>query len=261
MHSRDNTLVFEDIIFNINFGISEIEDQILASILFSTFEQIEQIEDFESLDEFLPAILEYLSEKDYFSKSTSESQDDFLNEEVNRIMKILEESTLKKNLDLVRSYKKGTDVIAFFDVDNDWHPAKIVSFDLETKKAIVQFSEGALSSIKKELDFQQYSLDPNSLDNIEQGKIENKIGRCYFCKREMKLSRHHLYPKEMHLKYIKKSFTRDYLMSNTLSICRPCHSAVHRAESNEMLASTYNTPESLATHPKIIKFVRFICSR
>lgn len=144
MHTRDNTLVFEDIIFNIDFGISEIEDQILASILFSTFEKIEQIEDFESLDEFLPAILEYLSEKDYdFSKSTSESQDDFLNEEVNRIMKILEESTLKENLDLVRSYKKGNDVIAFLDVDNDWHPAKIVSFDLESKKAIVQFSEGA----------------------------------------------------------------------------------------------------------------------
>lgn len=238
--------ILEEILFNIDFGYTEVDNQILASLLFEAMPS----KGFESTEDFLPIIFEYLSDK--------EKDGEELDEELARLMTVINSSqssstlniTLTDCLELLRTYQKDANVIAILDVDGDWHPAKIVSYDLRTKIAVVQFTE--YPSLIVERSEGKYHPDPAYIDE------SNSTESCYFCKREMKLSRHHLYPKEMHLKYIKKGFTRDYLMSNTLSICRPCHSAVHRAETNEMLASNFNTPESLITHPKIIKFVNYI---
>ena len=234
-----------DILFNIPFGLSIVDDQILASLL---VEQLEEQaidlkeDDIVGLEEFLPLIFEFLS-----NKGLVETE---LDDELDRIMKILNQSRFKVELELMQMFHKGAEVMALLDIDNDWHPGVLESYDLITQKALIRFSEWP--SITAELTKEKYHLSSS--------REEIKKSCCYFCKREMKLSRHHLYP-QMHYKYIKKGFTKEFLNSNTLSICRPCHSAVHRAEPNEKLASDYNTAESLMKHPKIINFVNYIKNR
>lgn len=239
----NNILFLEEILFNIEFGIAPVEDQILASLLADFLNQ-RWLSGFETIDELLAVVLEYLTDNGLTSSD--------LDEEVNRLMKVLNNSPLKENLDLLQQFSKDTKVIALLNIDNDWHPAHIVSYDLTKKTATVRFIEWP--SILAELTKDKFHLEPDCNNSITPGT-------CYFCKRQMKMSRHHLYPKEMHLKYIKKGFTKEFLASNTLSLCRPCHSAVHRAEPNDVLASDYNTPESLIKHPKIIKFVNYIKNR
>ena len=55
---------------------------------------------------------------------------------------------------------------------------------------------------------------------------------------------------------MKRGLTTEQL-NLTTPLCRPCHSAVHRAESNDSLADKYNTIEALRAHPKIASFAQY----
>ncbi|GMI44819.1 hypothetical protein TrCOL_g6640 [Triparma columacea] len=92
---------------------------------------------------------------------------------------------------------------------------------------------------------------------------------CDMCERHMKLTFHHLIPKELHRKYIKKNrlpsnltaepgFKMGAFLGNFGAyLCRPCHSAVHRCEPNRALAEEYNTIDRLLAHPKIGAWAAF----
>lgn len=82
---------------------------------------------------------------------------------------------------------------------------------------------------------------------------------CPLCKRNKKLSFHHLIPKKTHSKnYVMKqlSFVKD---PNTygVDIFNDCHSTIHRNISHLELALIYNSVEKLLSHPEIIKFVKW----
>lgn len=92
---------------------------------------------------------------------------------------------------------------------------------------------------------------------------------CDMCERHMKLTFHHLIPKALHRKYIKKNrlpsnltaepgFKMGAFLGNFGAyLCRPCHSAVHRCEPNRALAEEYNTIDRLLAHPKIGAWAAF----
>ena len=102
-------------------------------------------------------------------------------------------------------------------------------------------------------------------------------GRCEMCLRIIPLTRHHLIPRSVHQKFTSKQkklstkkvrskagsfdaplpYTREQL-NKCISICRPCHSAVHKAEDEETLATEYNTLGLLKEHPQIKKFILYI---
>lgn len=44
-------------------------------------------------------------------------------------------------------------------------------------------------------------------------------------------------------------------------LCRPCHSAVHRAKSTRELATEFNTVEKLLEVPEIVRFAEWNSKR
>ena len=75
---------------------------------------------------------------------------------------------------------------------------------------------------------------------------------CEICERLTKLTRHHLFPKQLHSKLEHKvSATELY---KTITICRMCHSTVHRLFSNDELAEDFHSLESLMSTPQMQKY-------
>ncbi|CAM9280461.1 unnamed protein product [Ectocarpus fasciculatus] len=79
-------------------------------------------------------------------------------------------------------------------------------------------------------------------------------GCCSLCERLMPLTRHHVMPKSTHKRYRKKGYS-DAVLNGTIAICRPCHSAVHRAHDALALAERFTTVEELLADETIGRFV------
>ncbi len=90
-----------------------------------------------------------------------------------------------------------------------------------------------------------------------------KPNHCELCGRAVKpLTRHHLIPKSQHQKTkIKKTFSREDCITQTLWLCRPCHSYIHKQLSEKELAMHYNSREALLNHPEIQTFVQWLASK
>jgi len=121
-------------------------------------------------------------------------------------------------------------------------------------------------------------------------------GECELCERYMKLTRHHLIPKSTWNKMkqrvvnnpshyldgemtsetndkgevidetiptlsskdvVSKSSVKLFLASYTSSICRPCHSIIHRYFTNMELAENYNTVDKLLEDERVVKFCKW----
>ena len=61
----------------------------------------------------------------------------------------------------------------------------------------------------------------------------------------MPLTYHHLIPREVHKKVLKRGWHEEAVLNSVAWLCRPCHSMVHRMESNEELARRWYTVEKL----------------
>lgn len=107
----------------------------------------------------------------------------------------------------------------------------------------------------------------------EPNTVEDDDGTCDMCERYIRRTFHHLIPKETHGKYLKKkrlpanivesvdgtgpTVSRFWLNSHGVMVCRNCHSAIHNAVPNDVLAEEYNTLDLLFTHPKIYAFAKY----
>ncbi|KAF7796280.1 hypothetical protein EIP86_007456 [Pleurotus ostreatoroseus] len=68
---------------------------------------------------------------------------------------------------------------------------------------------------------------------------------CEMCERAVPLTYHHLIPREMHAKVLKKKWHPEEMLNSVAWLCRPCHSTVHRVTSNEDLARNFYTLDLL----------------
>ena len=81
---------------------------------------------------------------------------------------------------------------------------------------------------------------------------------CQVCERRVNLTRHHLYPREMHKFCLKRSVaTAEELERSVLHCCRLCHNAIHRFFSNEDLALRYHSLELLLADEKFFRFAKW----
>lgn len=86
-------------------------------------------------------------------------------------------------------------------------------------------------------------------------------GPCAICGREETLTRHHLIPRTRHAnKRNKRDFDRA-TVKQTVGICRPCHSQLHRLLTEKQLEREWNTVEKLRTHPELMKFADWIAAK
>jgi len=69
---------------------------------------------------------------------------------------------------------------------------------------------------------------------------------CEICERDqLPLTYHHLIPKQMHEKAVKRGWVKDWEVLKVAWLCRACHNFVHQIASNEVLARELNSIELL----------------
>ncbi|PYH99271.1 hypothetical protein BO71DRAFT_343416, partial [Aspergillus ellipticus CBS 707.79] len=71
-----------------------------------------------------------------------------------------------------------------------------------------------------------------------------RTAACEICERDwIPLSYHHLIPRGVHAKVLKKGWHEEWRLNSVAWLCRACHSFVHRMAGNEELAREYYTVE------------------
>jgi len=82
---------------------------------------------------------------------------------------------------------------------------------------------------------------------------------CELCGRDwIPLTYHHLIPRSMHAKAVKRGWHQEWELANVAWLCRACHSFVHRVASNEELAREWYTVERLEEREDVIRFVGWV---
>ncbi|KAF2760885.1 hypothetical protein EJ05DRAFT_508122 [Pseudovirgaria hyperparasitica] len=81
---------------------------------------------------------------------------------------------------------------------------------------------------------------------------------CEICLREhMPLTYHHLIPKSVHDKVIKRGWHEARQLNDVAWLCRQCHSFVHRIAGNEELAREWYTVEKLLEREDVQRWARW----
>ncbi|KAF7876507.1 hypothetical protein EAF04_001597 [Stromatinia cepivora] len=82
---------------------------------------------------------------------------------------------------------------------------------------------------------------------------------CELCGRDwIPLTYHHLIPKFVHGKVLKRGWHTEDELNNVAWLCRACHSFVHRIASHEELAREYYTVELLGEREDVARFVEWV---
>jgi hypothetical protein len=82
---------------------------------------------------------------------------------------------------------------------------------------------------------------------------------CELCSRDwIPLTYHHLIPKQIHTKALKRGWHDEAKLNSVAWLCRACHSFVHRVASNEELAREYYTVEKLSEREDVEKWVGWV---
>lgn len=81
-------------------------------------------------------------------------------------------------------------------------------------------------------------------------------GTCVVCERVAHITRHHVYPREVHSKLIKKGYDRN-ILNTTINVCRMCHSAIHNQFTNDELAASYHTVKQLLADEKFFSYAKW----
>ena len=215
--------------------------QSLAELLLELLSELDHEASAEEWEAALQETLESVADLD----ATERIQAVLEHEDGGRLLKRLMRRGGKEGED--SSFTIGMKCLALLKEDSDWHDATVEKI-LPEGSIVVRFDK--FGHLQETLPDDVVSIDTVVDDDDEDAGV----GACELCDREMPLTRHHLMPRAVHARMAKKGVARD-IMERTCAICRACHNAVHHAESNMSLATSFNTLELLQTHPSVAKWV------
>lgn len=82
---------------------------------------------------------------------------------------------------------------------------------------------------------------------------------CELCDRDwIPLTYHHLIPKAVHAKVLKRGWHEESKLSSVAWLCRACHSFVHRVASNEELAREWFSVERLREREDVQRWIGWV---
>lgn len=88
---------------------------------------------------------------------------------------------------------------------------------------------------------------------------ETRAEACEICERAwVPLTYHHLIPKAVHAKALKRGWHEEAQLNSVAWLCRACHSFVHRMASNEELAKEYFTVELICEREDVEKWAGWV---
>lgn len=86
-----------------------------------------------------------------------------------------------------------------------------------------------------------------------------KVSECEMCERDwVPLTYHHLIPRFVHAKAVKRGWHREEDLQNVAWLCRACHSFIHRFAGHEELAREYFTVERLLEQEEVRSFAMWV---
>ncbi|KAK4552755.1 hypothetical protein LTR86_010089 [Recurvomyces mirabilis] len=84
---------------------------------------------------------------------------------------------------------------------------------------------------------------------------------CEICGREhLPLTYHHLIPRQMHAKAVKRGWHKDWELNRVAWLCRACHTYVHKIATNEELAKEWYSVELLTEREDVQKWAKWVGS-
>ncbi len=87
----------------------------------------------------------------------------------------------------------------------------------------------------------------------------NRVFACEICARDyIPLTYHHLIPKAVHAKVLKRGWHEEWELNNVAWLCRACHSFVHKMANNEELAREWWTVEKILTREVVRDWANWI---
>jgi hypothetical protein len=87
----------------------------------------------------------------------------------------------------------------------------------------------------------------------------SRVTACELCGRDwIPLTYHHLIPRFVHSKAVKRGWHREEDLQSVAWLCRACHSFVHQFASHEDLARHYYTVDLLLEQDDIVQFAKWI---
>ncbi|TKA43656.1 hypothetical protein B0A54_05439 [Friedmanniomyces endolithicus] len=82
---------------------------------------------------------------------------------------------------------------------------------------------------------------------------------CEICAREhLPLTYHHLIPRQMHAKAVKRGWHREWELQRVAWLCRACHSYLHRVATNEELARKLYSVELVMERKDVVKWANWV---
>ena len=82
---------------------------------------------------------------------------------------------------------------------------------------------------------------------------------CEICEREhLPLTYHHLVPRQMHAKAVKRGWHKDWELNRVAWLCRACHTYVHKIATNEELAKELYSVELLTEREDVQKWAAWV---
>ncbi len=108
------------------------------------------------------------------------------------------------------------------------------------------------SSVLEDIWMERFSIVESHGPEEEGGILSDKC--CVMCERDyVRLTRHHLYPRETHSALIKKGAEKAKLQE-TIPVCGMCHGTIHRFFTNNELSAEYFTLDRLMSNEKMYRF-------
>jgi len=88
---------------------------------------------------------------------------------------------------------------------------------------------------------------------------QTRASACEICERSwIPLSYHHLIPKQMHAKAVKRGWHEEWMLNSVAWLCRACHGFVHRIASNEELARNWYSVDRLMDREDVQTWARWV---
>lgn len=82
---------------------------------------------------------------------------------------------------------------------------------------------------------------------------------CEICERDwIPLSYHHLIPRGVHAKVLKRGWHDEWTLNSVAWLCRACHSFVHRMATNEELAREFYTVERIMEREDVQDWAKWV---
>ena len=96
---------------------------------------------------------------------------------------------------------------------------------------------------------------PNHEEDDDDEYSKHDGSSCLVCDRKenIKLTKHHVFPKDQHERLNKDGFTKKEL-STVIIVCNMCHRTIHRLFSNKELADSYYTVDLLLENESFFRY-------